>query len=123
MDMREEAERSCSLVEHAEVADTREGFAAEVAESLVGVLAAGLRLPPVEPTERELPHLPSDDEWRDRFVAVQRLLGDWDDYWAPLALGAARHGGPPGPARPSREPQRRGLSPQGVPPARIGARH
>ncbi len=83
--MREEAERYCALIENAAGVE-RETFAAEVAASLAGLLAAASAMPDVEPTEAELPDGPTDEQWRERFAAVQATLGDWADYWTTLDL-------------------------------------
>ena len=84
MEMRDEAERYCSLIEQADTFG-RAAFAAAVAESLAGLVAAASRLPEVSPSEADLPDGPSQSEWHACLAAVQRVLGDWDGYWTTTA--------------------------------------
>jgi hypothetical protein len=84
VEMRDEAERYCSLIERAETFE-REAFAAALAESLAGLLSAASQLPAVSPTEVDLPEGPPEEEWSERFAAVQRVLGEWEGYWTTTA--------------------------------------
>jgi len=82
--MREQAERYCSLIERAG-SFGRGAFVAALAESLAGLLAAASRLPDVSPTDADLPDLPVQEQVRERFAAVQQVMGDWEGYWTTLA--------------------------------------
>lgn len=84
MEMRVEAERYCSLIERA-ASFEQEEFAAELAASLAGLLAAAARLPDVTPTDTDLPNRPSQEQWSERFAEVQKALGGWEAYWTTLA--------------------------------------
>jgi len=80
MQMRDEAERYCSLIERAD-SFCRDAFVA----TLAGLMAAASQLPEVSPTDEDLPDLLSQDEVRERFAAVQRVLGEWESYWTTMA--------------------------------------
>ena len=82
--MRDEVERYCSLIEGSD-SFKRNEFAAALAESLAGMLAAAQHLPAVSPTANELEHRPSPEEARGRFAAVERVLGEWAHYWTTVA--------------------------------------
>jgi hypothetical protein len=84
MGMRDEAERYCALIEQAESWE-RQAFAVTLAASLAGLLSAASQLPNVRPTDFELQDRPDQQQWSDRFIAVQRVLGEWADYWTTLA--------------------------------------
>ncbi|MBE2316684.1 DUF5063 domain-containing protein [Solirubrobacter sp. CPCC 204708] len=78
--MRNEAERYCALVESAETSQ-RDTFAADLADSLASLIAAASTMPDLQPTSAELPDGPVDEQWRERFAAVQATLDDWARYW------------------------------------------
>jgi hypothetical protein len=80
MEMRDEVERYCTIVETAEQWD-RTTFTWAVAEALAGLMAAASRLAPVQAPAVELPDGPSSEAWVERFHGVQNALGDWADYW------------------------------------------
>jgi hypothetical protein len=82
--MRQEAERYCALIERAESWE-RQAFVIASASSLSGLLSAASHLPDVEPTDSELPDGPAREQWRERFAAVQRKLGDLGNYWTTLS--------------------------------------
>ena len=82
--MRDEAERCCALIEQAESMERAE-FAVALAASLAGLLSAASQLPDVEPGDFEIPDGPGQEQWSDRFTAIQRTLGEWADYWTTLA--------------------------------------
>jgi Domain of unknown function (DUF5063) len=84
MQMRDEAQRYCSLIERAGSMEQR-AFVVALAASLASLLSAASHLPDVEPTETELPDGPDEDQRRACFTAVQQTLGDWADYWTTLA--------------------------------------
>jgi Domain of unknown function (DUF5063) len=84
MQMREEAERYCSLIERAGSMEQR-AFGAALAGSLADLLCAASHLPDVEPTETQLPDGPDEEQRRARFAAVQQVLDGWADYWTTLA--------------------------------------
>jgi uncharacterized protein DUF5063 len=83
MEMHDEVERYCTIVESAEQWD-RLTFAWAAAESLAGLTAAAARLAPVQTPRVELPGRPTDEAWLDRFHAVQDALGEWATYWTTL---------------------------------------
>jgi hypothetical protein len=83
--MRDEAEHFCSLIDGAD-SRGRKDFVDALVVSIASLVAAALRLPGVSPTERDLPHGPSQDEWKDRFDAIQIALDDWDPYWTTLTV-------------------------------------
>jgi hypothetical protein len=83
--MREQAERYCGLIERAEPL-TRDAFVSEVAESLAALISHATHLPRVEPTDTDLPDGPTYDQWKDRFMAVGAVLGDWNAYWTTLDI-------------------------------------
>ena len=84
VELRAEAERYCSLVERAESFE-RENVALALASALSDVLAAAARLPHVQPSEADLPGRPTFEDWERCFSALQRVLGDWNEYWSTLA--------------------------------------
>ena len=80
MEMRDEVERYCALIETAGQWD-RMTFTWALAESLAGLTAAASRLAPVSAPGAELPGPPADEEWLERYTAVRDALGEWADYW------------------------------------------
>ncbi len=84
MNMRDEAERYCALIEGAGAFD-RGSFAAALAESLAGLLSAASLLPHVSPTDRDLADRPSTEEWSVHSSAVDRVLAEWRSYWTTMA--------------------------------------
>ena len=56
-----------------------------LAESLAGLLTAASKLPDVSPSEVDLPDGPSQEQWSERFAALQRALGEWEGYWTTMA--------------------------------------
>lgn len=82
--MRQEAERYCALIEQAESWE-RQAFVIALAGSLAELLSAASHLPDIEPTDSELPGSPAQQQWSERFAAVQLKLGDRGDYWTTLA--------------------------------------
>ncbi len=78
MEMREAAEHHCFQVEQAESMG-RERFAALLAESLAALLWAAAKISPRFTDMNDLPRL-SDEQWRERYRAIQGVLGDWHLY-------------------------------------------
>jgi hypothetical protein len=88
VEMRDEAERYCSLIERADSFE-RDAFVAGVAESLGGLLAAAAKLPDVSPTEADLPAGPAQEAVGLGFAAVLGALVVWLGYWTSLATNGA----------------------------------
>jgi hypothetical protein len=87
VELREEAERYCALIEQAESWE-RQAFAVALVVSLAELLAAASHLPDGEPTDSVSADTPTQEQWSERYAAVQQTLGDWAHYWTtPAAHG------------------------------------
>jgi hypothetical protein len=80
--MRGLAVRFCALVE--EPGTDRLSFLREVAALLAELIAAAIRLPPIEVLSSDVRRGVSTDAWEERYHGVGAVLSGWDGYWTEL---------------------------------------
>lgn len=84
MEFHAEAKRYCDLIEDAEAGET-DAFIADLASALADVVAAATHLPDTSPSTSRAADGPTHEEWKCRFAAVHRALGDAGAYWTTSA--------------------------------------
>ncbi len=71
----------CAAIEASPENDLVNVSAWRLRVDLAALLAAGFRLPEIDPTDEDLPDGPSNERWRGVFRHLQTRLGDKDTHW------------------------------------------